>query len=326
MNHASVDNIARLLRKSELVDPSGVSYWEYRRGLTPRYGVAWMQIACGWLACFALLGAHMALTAWSVAAAVLCAPVFAAALGFAVAYLQLFLHESAHWNLHPRRRVNDLLTDLFVSGPVGMDVGGYRPIHFDHHRFLGSPDDTEISYFDPLNIRFVAESLLGVKALRVVRRRSRRLAEKRPPKSARRWLIFAYGAALNAALMLGLALGGWWPVALAWAAGVAVFFPFFGALRQLLEHRDEFASDNVDYTETVHGAIHRIFGDGILASTLGGAGFNRHLLHHWDPQLSCTRLRELERFLLSTQARPFLEEHTTTYGRTFRKLFHFGSR
>ena len=331
--YAGVDDIARLLKKGDLSDPSGVSYWQFRRGLSPRYGAAWMQIAAGWAACFALAGLHAALAEWSVVAAVAAIPVFATGVGFGVAFLQLFLHEAAHWNLHPRRGANDLLSDLFVSGPVGMDVGSYRPIHFDHHRFLGSPADTEISYFDPLNIRFVAESLLGVKALRTIRRRSRRLSEKAgtaekkaAAKSGRKWLVFVYGAVFNGGLLLFLALGGWWPAALAWALGVAVFFPFFGALRQLLEHRDEHASDGADYTETVHGAVHRLFGDGMVASTLGGAGFNRHLLHHWDPQLSCTRLRELERFLTTTQARGFLEGRRTTYGRTFRKLFHFGVR
>ena len=279
MDHASVDNIGQLLNKADLVDPSGQSFREYRRGLTPRYGVAWLQIAGGWVACSILVFMHGAIVDRSIVAGVIALPAFALGIGFAVAYLQLFLHEAAHWNLHPRRETNDLLTDLFVSGPVGMAVVSYRPIHFDHHRFLGSPDDTEISYFDPLNVRYLVESLLGIKVLRVMRRRSRLLEEKEVPKSSRTRLVFVYGLALNAGLLLGLVWGGWWPVALAWTLGVAVFFPFFGALRQLLEHRDELASDDVDYTEVVHGAIHRLFGDGILASTLGGAGFNRHMLH-----------------------------------------------
>jgi len=326
MDHASVDNIDQLLKKADLVDPSGLSYREYRRGLTPRYGVAWLQIAGGWLACITLVSIHVTLADRSIITAAIATPLFAMLIGFSVAYIQLFLHEAAHWNLHPRRGGNDLLTDLFVGGPVGMDVASYRPIHFDHHRFLGSPDDTEISYFDPLNIRYFVESLLGIKVLRVMRHRSRVLREKAVSKSWRGRLVFAYGVVLNAALVLSLVRAGLWPAALAWTLGIVVFFPFFGALRQLLEHRDEYASDDVDYTEVVHGAIHRLFGDGMLASTLGGAGFNRHLLHHWDPQLSCTRLRDLERFLLSTDARSFMEERSTTYGRTFRKLFHVGSR
>ncbi len=34
--------------------------------------------------------------------------------------------------------------------------------------------------------------------------------------------------------------------ALAWALGLVVFFPFFLALRQLLEHRDDMADRRVD--------------------------------------------------------------------------------
>lgn len=325
MDHARVDDIDQLLKKAELVDPSGLSYRDFRKQLTPRYGIAWLQIAAGWAALGTLVALHVVLAQRSITLAVAAAPLLAIGVGFVIAYLQLFLHESAHWNLHPNRGTNDLLTDLFVSGPVGMDVARYRPIHWDHHRFLGSPDDTEISYFDPLNVRFLVESLLGIKALRVLRHRASVQAERNDPTTPRTRVVFGYGLLLNGGLLLLLVTRGLWPVALAWALGVVVFFPFFGALRQLLEHRDEYASDDVDYTEVVHGAIHRLFGDGILASTLGGAGFNRHLLHHWDPQLSCTRLRELERFLLTTDAREYLEEHSTTYVATFRRLFRAGT-
>ena len=33
----------------------------------------------------------------------------AAAIGYAIAYLQLFIHEAAHFNLHPNRRTSDRL-------------------------------------------------------------------------------------------------------------------------------------------------------------------------------------------------------------------------
>jgi hypothetical protein len=45
------------------------------------------------------------------------------------------------------------------------------------------------------------------------------------------------------------------------------------------------------------------------------------LLHHWAPQISCTRLRELEAYLMDTAAAPALRERQTTYARTFRALF-----
>lgn len=324
MNDADVDEISRRLNKSALTHTSGVSYREYRRGLSPRYALLWAQIIGGWVVLILSLVLHSLVSDASTFAGAMLVPILAPVYGFWIAYLQLFLHESAHHNVHPNRRVNDLLTNIFISGPVGMDVARYRPIHFDHHRFLGSPADTEISYFDPLNIRYIVESLLGIKALRVLRRRSKRLARSTAEMTIQGVVVLVCGGLWNAALLWFFVSRGWWPVALAWVVGLAAFFPFFGALRQLLEHRDEFASDEVDYTQEVHGAIHRLFGDGMLASTLGGAGFNRHLLHHWDPQVSCTRLKELERFLRSTQARCYLQEHTTTYPRTFCKLFRLG--
>jgi hypothetical protein len=88
-----------------------------------------------------------------------------------------------------------------------------------------------------------------------------------------------------------------------------------------LEHRDENARRDVDYAHTPHGAINRLFGDGPLASTLGGAGFNRHLIHHWEPQISYTRLREVEQFLMETPAAEDLRHRQTTYVRTFARLF-----
>ena len=78
---------------------------------------------------------------------------------------------------------------------------------------------------------------------------------------------------------------------------------------------------DVDYASVPHGETNRIFGDGIMSAMLGGAGFNRHLLHHWDPQLSYTRLRDLEAFLLETELAASVEDSRTTYGRAFSSLF-----
>lgn len=103
---------------------------------------------------------------------------------------------------------------------------------------------------------------------------------------------------------------------------MGVFFPFFIGLRQLLEHRDEFAKGDVDYHRTPHGAVNRMFGSGPLASTFGGAGFNRHILHHWEPQLSYTRLKELEAYLMDTDFADILRSRRTTYVSIFVRLFN----
>ncbi len=172
-------------------------------------------------------------------------------------------------------------------------------------------------------MRFIARALLGVRAVQVARERENLAGGSgQAPKSA------AKAAPLRGLLFNGLIVGGscWaghWVFALAWCGGLAGVFPFFNAVRQVLEHRDELADDQVNYAEAAHGRINRLFGDSLLAQTLGGAGFNRHLLHHWEPQVSCTRLAEMESFLMRTPQAALFARRRTTYSRTFRQLFKF---
>ena len=322
------DELFEKMDKATLVNSQGLTYKGIRKTLEPRFGLAWFHIFLGWVglaALFVLLvrlsGIHLLLDIFLVLGG-------AFLLGFTIAYLQLFLHEAAHYNLHPNRTLNDLLTNLFVSGMVGIEVKNYRPIHWDHHRFHGTTMDTEISYYDTLNIRFVAEIMLGIRVLRVISIRKERLKnttdeEKKEAGMQNRPYTLLGGLIFNALLIGSLLYLHHWVTAIAWFVAVLVVYPFFGAFRQLLEHRDENANPNAVYTEVAHGAVHRLFGDGLIASTMGGAGFNRHLLHHWDPQVSYTRLRELETFLMDTPAAQYLQERQTTYLKTLGKLFSF---
>ena len=101
---------------------------------------------------------------------------------------------------------------------------------------------------------------------------------------------------------------------------MAVSFPFFGSLRQLLEHRSAAASRHVDYSVAPHGRMTRMFREGPFGSTFGAAGFTRHLLHHWDPSVSYTNLAEVEVFLRGcAAARPHLGK--TGYLRAFGALY-----
>jgi fatty acid desaturase len=187
--------------------------------------------------------------------------------------------------------------------------------------------DTEVTYFDPLNIKFLVEAVVGIRVLKVLRVRDKRkgsasreddetqTAVKNAP------VVLICGAMFNLAFVALLVYVHQWVLALAWCAGMLVFFPFFGAIRQLLEHRSTEADPAADYRKIEHGAVHRMFGEGPLASTFGGAGFNRHLLHHWDPGLSYTRLGDLERYLLKTDRGECLKEYNTTYRQTFQRLF-----
>jgi fatty acid desaturase len=305
------------IRRDMLVNRAGVRYHDFKRSLTPRYGKVWFELLCGHAALIlTTAGIVTAYRYWPT----LSAPIIlvgAAIYGYALAYIVLFFHEAAHYNIARGRSLNDRLANIFIGLFVGQSIAAYRSTHFDHHRYLGTPTDTEHSYFDPLNVTFIAESLTGIKTLK-------KLAARNHAAGAGIDALMVLGSLLHLAIVgVALRLGNW-PLAVAWTVAVVIVFPFLAAIRQLLEHRSEQAKPDADYSVVPHGAVNRMFGSGPVASTLGGAGFNRHMLHHWEPQISCTRLRDLERFLRDTPAAHVLEQGTTSYGSTFLLLLGRG--
>jgi fatty acid desaturase len=309
--------------KSSLVDADGVPYREFRRGLSPRWLLVWAHIA---IAYAALAGILAVLVAWDpgLPLAVPAALAAAVLIGYVVQFLSNFMHEAGHYNLLPGRKRNDLAANVFLGWPLASSVASYRRVHFQHHRALGTTDDSEIAYYDALGVRYLVYGLLGVKAIEASRRRMRVDREKLAGgpgaglASRLPWICLAAIAYLAPAVAL-VALGS--PAAgAAWIAGSLVFFPFFASLRQLLEHRSEEAEAGIDYTRVDHGAVNRLFGEGPLSSTFGSAGFNRHALHHWDPNVSYTRLKDLEAYLRRTEIADMVEARQTSYPAIFLRL------
>jgi len=319
---ATAPDLGDISRRA-LRDDRGVSYFEVRAALTPRWGRLWAGFLAGHVALVAVVVAMASLSGRSLALDALTVGAGAVAVGYIVHYLVLFQHEAVHFNLAPTRRGNDLACDVLLGPLIGETVASYRVIHLEHHRHLGTPQDTERSYFEPLGARFLLEGFAGVRISRIIRARLAHHADgSRPaPATPRRvpWVLLA-AVVLHASVIGGAIALGRPAVALAWALGIGCVFPVVNTTRQLLEHRDDHADRRVDYTTVPHGQVNRLFGSGPLASTLGGAGFNRHLLHHWDPGVSCTQLAALEAFLAGTPVAPSLQQRRTTYVATARRL------
>ena len=320
------DHSASFGRMRALVANSrGETLIDFVKTLTPRYRKVYRDIAIGHLLLIATLVGALAAERLGIPG-ILIVAMGALSVGYWIAYLQLFIHEGAHWNLAADRARSDQLCNLLISWLAGLEVTRYRKVHFQHHRALGTAADSEHSYFFPLNLAFIAKGLSGVRALEVILARRaivERVDTERPLPRLHKELVI--GALVHGGIVLGLLAAGYWASALAWGAGVGLVFPFFGTLRQLLEHRAEDAQPDTDYRRVDQGAVSRMFGDGLLARTFGGAGFNRHLLHHWEPGVSYTRLPDLERFLSDTPLRQIMEQRTTTYGRILRRLFAAGA-
>jgi len=304
---------------------SGLRYSEFRKTLTPRYRKVWGDILMGYggLLLIGVVFWVVQFPLWPIA--LLAALLGSIGFGYLHHYLALFMHEAAHFNLTSSRKTNDLMTNIFLGVLQGYSVETYRPTHFGHHREIGNVEDPEHHYFHALDLRLIFLTLSGIRTAKGIGERlfstARRTlpASSQPSRSGFNWVVLA-GGFVHGAIIVGAIMAGKWPLSVAWIIGFLIWFPFFSTLRQILEHRDFHASPNTDFTQIRHGAITRIFSDGPLASTFGAAGFSRHLLHHWEPQISYTRLRELERFLLDTEAGPIIRAQRETYLSTFRKL------
>ncbi len=316
------NNDIPLSLKGELVDDRGVAYREFRAQLSPRWGRVWLELGAAYAVLAAVLSAIvLAGPDWPVAAPV--AILGGLVIGYTIHFINCFFHEAAHFNVLPDRRMNDRVTNVLMGWLFGSSVALYRRIHWQHHRALGTTMDSENSYFDALGIGYLVQGLTGFKALRTLRQYRR--TESAAPGTgsgdrARRFACLGVSAAVNLGLVALLVLLGSVTAAAAWLIGLLIVFPFVGSLRQLLEHRSESAEPGLDYHRVDHGPVNRLFGDGPLASTIGSAGFNRHAIHHWEPQLSYTRLVDVEAYLLRTDAAPLVRERRTSYAETFLRL------
>lgn len=312
------------IKRDPLVNSAGVTLRDFRKTLTPKYHVVWVQMLAGHLALLAIAAFAIALDLYLPKFLPLTIVGCGLLFGYTISYILLFFHEAYHYNIAKDRELNDLLANLLIGSLVGQDIKTYRQIHLAHHRYLGTPSDPEHSYFDALTLQFILESLTGIRVFKGLLGREKFIQSKQSPVPASISVIstqFGLGVALNGLIVILSGWLGYWSLTGAWILGMLIFFPFFSSVRNVLEHRDEFARIEVDYYSTPRRPVTRMFGDGLIASTFGGAGFNRHMLHHWEPQISYTRLKDLEKFLLDTEASDSLKTNPPGYFQTFGRLF-----
>ena len=310
--------------RQSLHDADDRTYRSVREQLKPRWWVVWTDLGATWLALAAVIALLWAMpSTWPWWSRLLLAIVGSVPIGVLVHRIGLFLHEGAHVNVAPAAH-NDLVTNIAAGAIVLTDVRAYRPIHMAHHRNLGTTRDTERTYFERLDLPFLVRAASGVHVLQVIRHRSATAsdaAEGDEPQARPSLLVPLLGVAGHATLIVTALVVGAWPVAIGWVLGLGSMYPLVQSTRQLLEHRAPEASGDLDYRTVDHGAFTRMFDRAAMGPVLGGAGFNRHLLHHWDAKVSYTRLAELERWLEQTDAEPLITARRSSYVRAVRRLW-----
>jgi fatty acid desaturase len=304
----------------EVTDSNGISYTLFRNSLQPRYPAVVFDILKGYFFLLLTAGAIIFLDYHFHSFWWIIVPAGSFLIGYIAAYLALFIHEAGHFNIHPDKKMNDRLATIFLCLPFGLSLKSYRKIHWQHHVHLGTPQDTEVSYFHALTKLFVVETLTGIHLLRtMMRKEGNDVLTKEQVKQSRMMLLA--GAFLHLIILTAAFLTNNWPFATAWILGFGIFFPFFATLRQILEHRDELAHHSTDFYKQPHGKISRLFVHTIINSSFGSAGFTRHMIHHWDPLISYTRLKDIETFLSKSEKTTLIiKASKTTYASTLKKL------
>jgi fatty acid desaturase len=306
---------------------TGESWAEYKRTLKPSYAVVWLVISRNFLMMALGISAfYFICTPDNQLIQILMVFPLALWLGFWLHSNLLFYHEAAHFNVAPSRQWNDLLTTVFISPFAGVSIESYRKIHWEHHLHLGTTKDTETSYFFPLRLKRVIALMTGWFLVDILANYSRNSSEannnisntSHAKKEFLIHLLLVILVQLTIAVSLWAAISLW--CAVAWLLAFGLISIAFNVLRQTLEHRSFSADDTADYKTEDSGAVNRLFGASFFAGLFGSAGFNRHLLHHWDPSVSYTNFDEMEDFLLHTELKLVLDANRTTYLSALKKL------
>lgn len=283
----------------DAVNSNGQKYFEFRKTLQPNYKIVWRDIALAYMAI-----AFFMFLSWYLEEKILTGfwiviPLISLIIGYIIAFLQLYCHEAIHFNLHPDKKQNDLLANLFLFSLAGNDIETCRKRHWKHHYFLGTTKDPENAYFKPLSTSLILGFLSGFHFVKNVF--IRKMIQIRKLELHKRdsfqLILFCVGVILNLSIVLICMLASHWQTGIIWLLSMTIFFPLFSTVRQILEHRDQWADAKIDYTQVDHGKVTRIFENGFLGRTFGGAGFNRQMLHHLDPEISYTRFDDMEAFL-----------------------------
>ena len=163
-----------------IANSKGTPYVDFIKTLSPHYGRLFLDIGLGYAALLLTGALVVALPANGMMPGWLAAGLGALSIGFWVAYLQLFIHEGAHFNFSPDRSRSDVLCNGLIAWMIGTSVQKYRIIHFQHHRALGSVEDSEMTYFFPLNLLFIIKGLLGIRVLEVLASRKAMRTKRKP--------------------------------------------------------------------------------------------------------------------------------------------------
>lgn len=319
------DSVRQFARaKPNLRGRDGTPYKVFRTGLAPDYRRVWIQIVAGYTALAVLFVALLLVESASpLLGAAMCIP-FALAMGYTIHFLALFQHAATHYGLSSDPQRNDVLSNVVLGILLGGEINAHRAMHMQHHAWHGTTRDPENAYAEPLTWRFFVGWMSGVRTIKKILNKPAIEGSGEPQGGKMSFnagrLNIIVSLCVHAAIFAIAVYFEHYALAIAWGLAVGIFFPMLSDLRLILEHRSDSADPNIDYRVQPHGQFTRMFRGGFFTHTFGGAGFDYHLLHHWEPSVPFERLSDLDHFLRDAGLSDYLETRTMSYRKAFNDI------
>lgn len=222
-------------------------------------------------------------------------------------HLLILLHEGAHLVLHPDRRINDLIADVFCAVPLFLLEKNYRVLHLTHHKYSGQPErDPEAmlyagqGYFYARQkgaraLKMLLADLFGINAIKFARDFNlwilqQQKAGRVQPFSLRDGLLYLaiWGGAIGASV----AFGFWRELLVFWVLPQLTFMFFFLKIHGYGEHTG--ASGPTEFERTWVHATHPVE-DFFIAPIYSGY----HLEHHLYPRVPWYHVARFREHLLT---------------------------
>jgi len=220
----------------------------------------------------------------------------------------LWVHEASHFSLFDKRRLNDIWSDVFFAGPIGITVEAYRVKHSSHHADLGTSRDQD-GYPYHLEVRgtralaaVMLRSLSGLLGLWLAKSKYVGSTAERPalPVSPR-WIGPLVTVTFNAGL-LGLCIfsGRWYLYFLLWAYPIVAVAVTLNIVRSVAEHQPEdFPRFRKGMEVAMRPVARTTVPNWFEKWMLYQANFNYHIEHHLFPTVPRHNLGKLHSHLVA---------------------------
>ena len=222
--------------------------------------------------------------------------------------LAVIMHDAAHFRLLPSRFWNDLVSDLFLALPMGLNTALYRRYHLEHHQHTNGENDPDKklmaghrnwafprSFREFLRLAFT--DLLGLNNLEL-----NRFYRQWSPWSAvggsseiRAFLSFRDYVALSGYLVALISFlyvtNGWLHFLLLWYLPSLFFIPVIVRARAIGDHLGVASTHELNATRTIQVSL-------LERLLIFPCHINFHLEHHLFPSVPFYNLPKLHKELM----------------------------